>query len=32
MLKPETVELESHWQEVAEDRDRWQYVYLEVWS
>ncbi|VVC44605.1 Reverse transcriptase domain [Cinara cedri] len=28
----ETVEPECHWQEVAEDRDRWQYVYLEVWS
>jgi len=28
----ETVEPENHWQEVAEDRDRWQYVYLEVWS
>ncbi|VVC30294.1 eIF3G, RNA recognition motif,RNA recognition motif domain,Eukaryotic translation initiation factor 3 [Cinara cedri] len=25
----ETVEPECHWQEVAEDRDRWQYVYLE---
>ncbi|VVC38751.1 Reverse transcriptase domain [Cinara cedri] len=28
----ETVEPEYHWQEVAEDRDIWQYVYLEVWS
>jgi exonuclease III len=28
----ETVEPNSHWRDLAEDRDRWQYVYLEVWS
>lgn len=27
----EIVEPESHWQEVADYRGRWQYVYLEVW-
>jgi len=26
------VEPNNHWQEIAEDRDRWQYVYLAVWS
>lgn len=28
----ETVELDSHWRELAENRDRWQYVYVAVWS
>jgi len=28
----EAVEPNSHWQEIVDDRDRWQYVYLAVWS
>lgn len=27
-----TVEANSHWQILAEDRDRWQSVYLAIWS